>query len=81
MEHTYLTTKFALTKLRPTCTMILAGVFATLCIVYLPYSLSLSLFLSLSLLASSPDPFPAFQCFTLKSGRAWYTSAHEVEQW
>ena len=32
-------------------------------------------------LASSPGPFPAFQCFTLKNGRAWYTSAREVEQW
>ena len=26
-------------------------------------------------LASSPGPFPAFQCCTLKSGRAWYAKS------
>ena len=27
-------------------------------------------------IASSPGPFPAFQCCTLKSGRVWYVKSH-----
>ena len=30
-----------------------------------------------SRVASSPGPFPAFQCCTLKSGRAWYQKSRD----
>ena len=31
-------------------------------------------------LASSPGPFPAFQCFTLKCRRAWYAKSRDGER-
>ena len=30
------------------------------------------------MLSLSPGPFPAFQCCTLKNGRAWYAKSHDV---